>query len=112
MGLFANRRFETGEIIGVYLGIFREDMSDEGEYGYQFLHIDAEQGLGGKPYLGMHFMNDPTLGRSEKEYTPNTYVFNDCLTKAVAPIDEGEEMLLEYAGLMYNNKIERKTAAK
>jgi len=101
-----------GENIGVYLGIFREEMSDEGEYEYQFQHIDAEHGLGGKPYLGMHFMNDPTLGRLEKECTPNAYVFNDCLTKTVAPIDKGEEMLLEYEGLMYNNKIERKKGAK
>jgi len=65
MGLFADRRFQKDDIIGIYLGKFRKEMyemCDAGDYGYQLSHLDGKQGLDGKHYMGMYFMNDPCLG--------------------------------------------------
>jgi hypothetical protein len=57
MGLFAEKRFKKKEIIGVYLGKFEKETEiHESNYAYQIGNIDAVKGLGGKPYMGMHFM--------------------------------------------------------
>jgi len=59
MGLFADRRFYKEDIIGIYYGEFRKDKYNDGDYGYQLCSIDAKKGLGGKPFMGMHFINNP-----------------------------------------------------
>ena len=55
MGLFAERRFSKEDYIGVYLGKFNKETDPhKGDYAYQLGNLDAETGLGGKPYMGMH----------------------------------------------------------
>ena len=59
MGLFAERCFSKEDYIGVYLGKFNKETDPhKGDYAYQLGNLDAETGLGGKPYMGMHNMND------------------------------------------------------
>ena len=63
-GLFTNRTFKEGEILGVYLGEIARDHS--GESGnplptHQFRNLDAKNGRKDfyPLYLGLHFINDP-----------------------------------------------------
>jgi len=96
MGLFADRRFKKEDIIGVYLGKFRKEMEI---HAYQLGNIDAVKGLGGKPYMGMHFMNDPNIDTEMKtkiNISPNALGWNNGEVKATTPIIEGEEFLLDY----------------
>ena len=100
MGLFADRPFEKEEIIGVYLGKFEKETEiHEGNYAYQIGNIDAVKGLGGKPYMGMYFMNDPNIStemETEINISPNALGWFTGEVTATTPIIKGEEFLLDY----------------
>ena len=112
MGSFANRRFYKDEIIGIYLGKFRKETEDDGPYAYQLGNIDAVQGLDGKPFMGMHFMNDPFLGGKQTNINPNAVGWETCEVKATATIIEGEEFLLDYQERVFQNQPRKKSVKK
>ena len=74
LGLFANRNFSHGDMIGIYLGksvnngnmVSHDYVIKSPQWGV----IDARASFNGSPnpyyYMGLHIMNDPTL-KTEKE---------------------------------------------
>jgi len=110
MGLFADRRFKKKDIIGIYLGKYKEET--EKEFGYQFGNIDAKRGLDGKPFMGMHFMNDPNLKDNQMKFIPNAVGWDDCEMQATTSIIEEDELLLDYKGRTFMNQLRKKAAMK
>ena len=155
-GLFAARGFKKGEIIGLYMGKYRDvensavtgddDASDEvfdvgtkrksgkknkagGRRGgckggrrkkncsnqaifrdasntYAFEHLDAQKGAKGKPYMGIHLINDPLLGKvqrrlngikeSGKLQVANVRINQDFTVETTHIICNGHEILTQY----------------
>ena len=94
-----------GEIIGLYLGKFKKEMDYVGDYGYQLGHIDAVQGLDGKAFMGMLFINDPCLGGKQKNIHPNAVGWDTCEVTATIIVNEGEEILLSHKGICKQHTI-------
>ena len=116
MGLFADRRFSRKDYIGVYLGKFdKKTDPHKGDYAYQLGNLDAETGLGGKPYMGMHYMNDPNIHEEEVtkiNVNPNAVGWLGGGVTATTSIIEGEEFLLDYQGRRFKNDERKKRAKK
>ena len=100
------------DIIGIYLGKYNKETNPhKGAYAYQFGNIDAKRGLDGKPFMGMHFMNDPNLKDDQMKFIPNVVGWDDCEMIATTSIIEEDELLLEYNGRIFMNQL-RKEAPK
>ena len=98
-GLFAEHLLLPGDIIGYYSGQ-RVDPSDT-RSNYQFMDCDAGGYIGHPLALGMHVINDPTLGKEGDEYEEARKMVNvelrpDYSCVVVKPIDVGQEILREY----------------
>ena len=78
-------------------------------------NLDAETGLGGKPYMGMHYMNDPNIHEEEVtkiNVNPNAVGWLGGGVTATTSIIEGEEFLLVYQGRRFQNEERKKRAKK
>ena len=96
MGLFAERRFSKEDYIGVYLGKFdKKTDPHKGDYAYQLGNLDAETGLGGKPYMGLGFLS--VIQRVKVILT--SYVTSDDIMLQfyiTSPVNPSNESLMDY----------------
>jgi hypothetical protein len=115
-GLFAARKFRKGDVIGVFMGSSTGsgtvENSNDNEYRIELrvermkVIVDAKGGVnsGACPWLGMHFMNDPTdmadrgpeKTRKLKEMKWNIEVNPEGVAIATQTIDIDKELLLNY----------------
>ncbi|GFH48699.1 predicted protein [Chaetoceros tenuissimus] len=103
-GLFASRRFETGDSISIYIGYKQNVMKSE----YRCHDVDTTD-LKNHLFLGAHFINSATFntdknnvfikgpkkGKKNKERA-NVKYRTDYLVQARARIEKGQEILADY----------------
>ena len=81
---------------------------------YAFEHLDAQKGAKGKPYMGIHLINDPLLGKvqrrlngikeSGKQQVANVRINQDFTVETTRVIRNGHEILTQYFHLSeYDN---------
>jgi hypothetical protein len=105
-GLFADRYFRKGDVVGVYMGEPVEAGQQKSRSLYCMAGVaDAKGGMNsGRPaLLGMHFINDPAFQSGKRKATipkrklvPNVVCNTDGVLTASHNIDPGREILLDY----------------
>ena len=97
-GLFASRDFKKDEIISVYLGADCRGKDDsDSDYLYRFQDRDGQGGIGSghPPWLGAHFVNDPTLSKPPRPRV-NAMIGKDYRMIAKYRINKGYEIFIDY----------------
>jgi hypothetical protein len=118
-GVFADRKFQKQEAMGLYLGQFLSktevDAGETSQYSIKSIclgqYVDAKRGfisIDSTPYYGMgvHMINDPLFTESSTELTKkeqavrkkliNSTIYDNLLLYATRDITPGEEIYVQY----------------
>lgn len=112
MGLFAEKSFSQGEVMGVYFGKILKNVgtNEENLSCYAMtsetlkITVDCMGGIESKyhPYFGLQFANDPFLGdlkmtrNRSHDKAHNFFVDDNFVARACLDIRRGEELFLYY----------------
>ena len=109
-GLFAERDFEPGDLLTIYLGEYIDPNKKSDYYSIDYevspKKIVRLSSLGGYPkqdklYLGVHMMNDVNWGKKYEDVDRNSGDYNvrfnhDLSVEAIRVIEAGEELMVDY----------------
>jgi hypothetical protein len=102
LGLFAAQQFDEGEVVSMYCGvnqgIYEPKKIEKSDKAIIVDNRVIYNVSDNAAFLGFHFANDPMQSKPPLTVTPeyNVKVLPGLLCEALADIQVGEELLMEY----------------